>query len=136
MGAWIDRARFAERLAFVHRLFPVLEARAGVRAGNLSGGERQMVAFGMALMVEPGILLLDEPSAGLAPAMVGQMFETVRSVNAAGIAVLMVEQNAVDALKLSHRGYVMAAGRMVMADQAARLIDSAEVAELYLGARQ
>jgi ABC-type branched-subunit amino acid transport system ATPase component len=90
----------------------------------------------MALMVEPGILLLDEPSAGLAPAMVGQMFETVRSVNAAGIAVLMVEQNAVDALKLSHRGYVMAAGRMVMADQAARLIDSAEVAELYLGARQ
>lgn len=136
MGAWIDRTRFAERLAFVHRLFPVLEARAGVRAGSLSGGERQMVAFGMALMVEPGILLLDEPSAGLAPAMVGQMFETVRSVNSAGIAVLMVEQNAVDALKLSHRGYVMAAGRMVMADQAARLIDSTEVAELYLGARQ
>ena len=94
-----------------------------------------MVAFGMALMVEPRVLLLDEPSAGLSPAMVDQMFETVKTVNAAGIAVLMVEQNAIQALRISDRGYVMAAGQVVLADDAAKLLDNEEVSELYLGTR-
>jgi branched-chain amino acid transport system ATP-binding protein/neutral amino acid transport system ATP-binding protein len=135
MGAWTDREHYEERLDRVHRLFPILKERAGVRAGNLSGGQRQMVAFGMALMVEPKVLLLDEPSAGLSPAMVGQMFETIQSVNRSGIAVLMVEQNAIQALRISQRGYVMAAGQVAMADDAAALLDSAEVSELYLGSR-
>ena len=95
-----------------------------------------MVAFGMALMVQPKVLLLDEPSAGLSPAMVEQMFETIQSVNRAGIAVLMVEQNATRALKISQRGYVMAAGQVVMAGEAEALLDSAEVSELYLGSRE
>lgn len=136
MGAWIDRSKFAERLERVYRLFPVLRERARVRAGNLSGGQRQMVAFGMALMVEPKVLLLDEPSAGLSPVMVEQMFAIVRQVNAAGIAVLMVEQNAIQALKISDHGYVMAAGRMALSAPAAELLGSREVSEVYLGTRQ
>ena len=136
MGAWIDREHYAERLDRVHRLFPILKERASVRAGNLSGGQRQMVAFGMALMVQPRVLLLDEPSAGLSPTMVEQMFETIQSVNKTGIAVLMVEQNAIQALKISQRGYVMAAGQVAMAGDAAVLLDSAEVSELYLGSRK
>lgn len=133
MGAWIDAGHFDERLERVFDLFPVLRDRRAARAGNLSGGQRQMVAFGMALMVAPRVLLLDEPSAGLSPAMVEHMFETVRTVNATGIAVLMVEQNARQALRISHRGYVMAAGRVVMARGAAELLDSEDVAGLYLG---
>ena len=136
MGAWIDREHFEERLERVHRLFPVLHERARARAGNLSGGQRQMVAFGMALMVEPRVLLLDEPSAGLSPALVAQMFETIQAVNESGIAVLMVEQNATQALKISQRGYVMAAGRVAMEGAAQALLDSAEVSELYLGSRR
>ncbi len=135
MGAWTDRANYSERLARVHGLFPVLKERATTRAGNLSGGQRQMVAFGMALMVDPQVLLLDEPSAGLSPVMVEQMFDTVREVNATGIAVLMVEQNAIQALRISHHGYVMAAGQIVLADNAANLLDNEEVSELYLGTR-
>ena len=136
MGAWIDREHYQERLERVHRLFPVLHERARARAGNLSGGQRQMVAFGMALMVEPRVLLLDEPSAGLSPALVEQMFETIQAVNRTGIAVLMVEQNATRALKISQRGYVMAAGRVAMEGEAQALLDSAEVSELYLGSRR
>jgi len=136
MGAWTDRGHFYERLDRVHQLFPILSERAGVRAGNLSGGQRQMVAFGMALMVRPKVLLLDEPSAGLSPAMVEQMFETIRLVNQTGIAVLMVEQNAIQALRISQRGYVMAAGQVAIADEAAVLLDSTEVSELYLGSRE
>jgi len=135
MGAWIDREHYEERLDRVHLQFPVLKERARVRAGNLSGGQRQMVAFGMALMVQPRVLLLDEPSAGLSPALVEQMFETIQSVNKTGIAVLMVEQNAIQALRISQRGYVMAAGQVAMADNAAALLGSAEVSELYLGSR-
>jgi ABC-type branched-subunit amino acid transport system ATPase component len=89
----------------------------------------------MALMVEPRVLLLDEPSAGLSPALVEQMFETIQAVNQAGIAVLMVEQNAIQALKISQRGYVMAAGQVAMSGAAQELLDSAEVSELYLGSR-
>ena len=135
MGAWTNQSGYDARLERVYDLFPVLKERGTARAGNLSGGQRQMVAFGMALMVEPRVLLLDEPSAGLSPAMVDQMFETVKTVNAAGIAVLMVEQNAIQALRISDRGYVMAAGQVVLADDAAKLLDNEEVSELYLGTR-
>ena len=136
MGAWIDRSNYDERLERVLTLFPDLKERWSVRAGSLSGGQRQMVAFGMALLVEPRVLLLDEPSAGLSPMMVDQMFETVRRVNETGIAVLMVEQNAVQALRISDHGYVMAAGAVAMSASADRLLHSEEVSDLYLGTRQ
>lgn len=135
MGAWLHRRERADRLAYVFGLFPALTQRRGVRAGNLSGGQRQMVAFSMALMVEPQVLLLDEPSAGLSPKMVEEMFETVAEVNRRGIAVLMVEQNAVRALGISHRGIVMASGRVQLSDAADRLLANEEVGALYLGSR-
>jgi len=136
MGSWIDPARQAERLSKIYELFPVLRERAKVSAGNLSGGQRQMVAFGMAMMVEPKVLLLDEPSAGLSPLMVDQMFDIVKTVNSTGIAVLMVEQNAIQALRISDHGYVMAAGQMAMSAPANELLESRQVSELYLGTRQ
>ncbi len=136
MGSWTAPAEFFERLERVYTLFPVLKERAKIPAGNLSGGQRQMVAFGMALMVEPKVLLLDEPSAGLSPAMVEQMFDTITRVNKTGIAVLMVEQNAVQALRISDHGYVMAAGRVAMSAPADELLKSKDVSELYLGTRQ
>ena len=133
MGAWTLPAEQAERRALVFDLFPALVERQRVRAGNLSGGQRQMVAFGMAMMVEPRLLLLDEPSAGLSPKMVEQMFATVRRVNAAGLAVLMVEQNAIQALRISDRGVVMAGGAIQMSDAAGALLENKQVGELYLG---
>ncbi|MEO9875556.1 MAG: ATP-binding cassette domain-containing protein, partial [Anderseniella sp.] len=136
MGSWIEPKEFDDRYEKVCALFPILKERAKVRAGNLSGGQRQMVAFGMALMVEPKVLLLDEPSAGLSPAMVEQMFDIIKQVNKTGIAVLMVEQNAMQALKISDHGYVMAAGQVAMSAPASELLDSSEVSELYLGTRQ
>lgn len=136
MGSWIEPDMFAERLEGIYGLFPILRERERVKAGNLSGGQRQMVAFGMALMVRPKVLLLDEPSAGLAPIMVDQMFDIVQQVNTSGIAVLMVEQNAIQALKVSDWGYVMSAGQMAMAAPAAELLESKEVSELYLGTRK
>ena len=135
MGAWLHRRERARRLAYVFDLFPILTERRAVRAGSLSGGQRQMVAFSMALMVEPRALLLDEPSAGLSPRMVEEMFETVTEVNRQGVAILMVEQNAIQALGISHRGIVMASGRVQLADAADRLLDNKEVGELYLGSR-
>ena len=135
MGAWILPEQKRERLDAVFTLFPTLAERRRTRAGNLSGGQRQMVAFGMALMVAPMLLLLDEPSAGLAPNMVEHMFETIQLVNRGGTAVLMVEQNAVQALQISHYGIVMAGGQVKLADRAAFLLDSEEVGELYLGAK-
>lgn len=136
MGAWTAIEARQERMERVYELFPVLRERAAVRAGNLSGGQRQMAAFGMALMVAPKLLLLDEPSAGLSPKMVGQMFETVQRVNAIGVGVLMVEQNAIQGLGIANRGIVMAAGEIKLNLPAAELLDNAEVGELYLGTRQ
>ncbi len=133
MGAWTLPAQQAERRALVFDLFPALVERQRVRAGNLSGGQRQMVAFGMAMMVEPRLLLLDEPSAGLSPKMVEQMFATVRRVNESGLAVLMVEQNAIQALRISDRGVVMAGGAIQMSDAAGALLENTQVGELYLG---
>lgn len=135
MGGWIDESRTELARDKVYEMFPDLKPLARVAAGNLSGGQRQMVAFGMALMLEPRVLLLDEPSAGLSPLMVGQMFETVRRVNADGVAILMVEQNAVQGLQIAHEGIVMASGRIAMQAPAADLLNSADVSELYLGSR-
>ena len=133
IGAWIDPARRVERWREVLRIFPVLESKLRVRAGLLSGGQRQMVAFGMALMLGPKVLLLDEPSAGLSPLMVDQMLDTVSAVNREGVAVLMVEQNAVAALKMSHNGIVMASGRVAIRASASELLIDRSVGELYLG---
>lgn len=135
MGAWIEPHKFKSRMESVFALFPALKALRLVKAGNLSGGQRQMVAFGMALMVEPKLLLLDEPSAGLSPAMVEQMFEAIRQVRERGIAILMVEQNAMQALAISDFGTVMSAGRVAMTGPASELLNNREVAELYLGTR-
>ncbi len=136
MGAWTATDTRHERMERVFELFPVLQERSAVRAGNLSGGQRQMAAFGMAMMVAPRLLLLDEPSAGLSPKMVGQMFETVRRVNETGVGVLMVEQNAIQGLGIADRGIVMAAGEIKLNLPASELLDNAEVGELYLGTRQ
>ncbi|MFN3209322.1 MAG: ABC transporter ATP-binding protein [Roseovarius sp.] len=135
MGAWGDKARLEQARNRVYGMFPDLARLRQTRAGNLSGGQRQMVAFGMAMMLEPQMLLLDEPSAGLSPLMVGQMFEIVQRVNAEGVAILMVEQNAIQGLRIAHRGLVMAAGNVVLQDDASGLLESKEVSELYLGSR-
>ncbi|MCC7041816.1 MAG: ABC transporter ATP-binding protein [Burkholderiales bacterium] len=135
MGAWIEPRKFDSRVARVLDLFPALNALKVVRAGNLSGGQRQMVAFGMALMVEPKLLLLDEPSAGLSPVMVEQMFAVIQQVRESGIAIMMVEQNAIQALRVSDVGAVMSAGRVAMIGSASELLGDREVAELYLGTR-
>lgn len=136
MGAWTAKDAREQRMEDVFALFPVLRERGSVRAGNLSGGQRQMAAFGMALMVSPRLLLLDEPSAGLSPKMVGQMFDTVQRVNKTGVGVLMVEQNAIQGLGIASRGIVMAAGEIKLDLPAADLLDNAEVGELYLGTRE
>ncbi|MET4129779.1 ABC transporter ATP-binding protein [Roseovarius sp. MBR-6] len=135
MGAWTDPGRAADACARVYAMFPDLEPLRRVRAGNLSGGQRQMVAFGMAMMLEPRVLLLDEPSAGLSPLMVRQMFDIVRRVNGDGVAILMVEQNAIEGLRIAHRGVVMAAGRVALEGSAESLLTSSDVSELYLGTR-
>ncbi|MGR3460699.1 MAG: ABC transporter ATP-binding protein [Roseovarius sp.] len=135
MGAWTVPGRAEAACARVYGMFPDLEPLRRVRAGNLSGGQRQMVAFGMAMMLEPRVLLLDEPSAGLSPLMVRHMFDIVRRVNADGVAILMVEQNAIEGLRVAHRGIVMAAGRVALEGAAGALLDSSEVSELYLGTR-
>ena len=122
-----------ERMAHVFRLFPRLEERRRQAAGTMSGGERQMVAMGRALMPEPEILLLDEPSAGLAPAFVDAIFEKVLEINRSGVTILMVEQNARRALEMSHRGYVLDLGTNRFSGPGPELIADPKVAELYLG---
>ncbi|MDI3339669.1 MAG: ABC transporter ATP-binding protein [Sphaerobacter sp.] len=122
-----------ERMGQVLRLFPALAERPGERAGRLSGGQRQLLAIARALMLDPQLLLLDEPSASLSPKMVEMVFEKVAEINAAGTAILMVEQNARHALTLSHRGYVLAAGENRLEGEARQLLDSDEVRRLYLG---
>ena len=133
MGSYVLQKGWQKRQADVVARFPILEKRKGVRAGALSGGERQMLAMGMALMVEPKLLLLDEPSAGLAPLLVEMIFEKVREINHQGIAILMVEQNALESLQLSHRGYVMVMGRNRMEGTGKELIANPEIRESFLG---
>jgi ABC-type branched-subunit amino acid transport system ATPase component len=135
MGAWaLEDASFEERVQDVYDRFPVLEERPEQRAGTLSGGQQQMVAMGAALMLDPDLLILDEPSAGLAPQLVDDVFKKIVEINnQEGTAVLMVEQNARRALNESDRGIVLDLGEKEMEGTGAQLLDSNEVQELYLG---
>jgi branched-chain amino acid transport system ATP-binding protein len=122
-----------EDLDRVFGLFPRLAERRTQLAGTLSGGEQQMLAIGRALMGRPELLLLDEPSMGLAPLVVQQIFEIIKEINDQGITVLLVEQNAAQALQLAHRGYVLETGEVVMSDAAAELLTNPRVRAAYLG---
>jgi len=132
MGS-IDRARTSEQIERMYELFPRLGERRTQTAGTMSGGERQMVAMARALMPEPQVLLLDEPSAGLAPAFVEAIFEKVEDINRAGVTIVMVEQNARRALGMSNRGYVLDLGKDRFEGPGRELLDDPKVAELYLG---
>ena len=123
----------AQDLDYVLGLFPRLAERRRQIAGTLSGGEQQMLAIGRALMCRPRLLLLDEPSMGLAPIMVQKIFEIIRRIAANGVTLLLVEQNAKLALEVSDRGYVMESGRIVLADSAAALLANPQVQNAYLG---
>jgi len=127
------RARMGESLAGVLRLFPRLAERQGQLAGTLSGGEQQMLAIGRALMARPRLLLLDEPSLGLAPLVAAELFQTIVAVNAEGVTVLLVEQNVHQALRIAHHGYVLETGRIVTAGSARALLDDPYIKEAYLG---
>ena len=133
MGAFIRNDDYGSRLQEVYDLFPVLRERSKQKVGQLSGGQRQMVAMGRALMLDPQILLLDEPSAGLAPLLVSMIFEKIGEVNATGVAMIIVEQNAREALKMAHHGYVLAMGKNVLDDGGQALLANEKIARLYLG---
>jgi branched-chain amino acid transport system ATP-binding protein len=117
----------------IYELFPRLRERTAQRAGTLSGGEQQMLAIGRALMAKPRVLLLDEPSMGLAPILVEQIFDIIKTINQDGTTVLLVEQNALMALAIANRGYILQTGEIVLTDQAAALATNAAVREAYLG---
>ncbi len=133
MGAFIRTDDIGPRLRQLYELFPALGERRRERVGRMSGGERQMVAMARALMLDPAALLLDEPSAALAPRMVDVVFEKIVEINRSGVAILLVEQNARDALRLSHRGYVLAAGQKRFEGPGLALLEDEEVGRLYLG---
>jgi branched-chain amino acid transport system ATP-binding protein len=134
MGATVNHMQFFnEDVGSVYKLFPILEKRSTQRAGTLSGGEQQMLAIGRALMARPRLLLLDEPSLGLAPIIVKSIFEAIRELNASrGLTVFLVEQNAFHALKLAHRAYVMVNGRITMTGTGQELLAKPEVRAAYL----
>jgi len=133
MGAFIRNDDYSKRIEEIYELFPVLGERRKQKAGQLSGGQRQMVAMGRALMLDPQVLLLDEPSAGLAPNLVDMIFEKIKQINATGVAIIIVEQNAREALKMADHGYVLAMGQNVLDDSGQALLASEEVGRLYLG---
>ncbi len=128
-----NRAHRAADLARVYAMFPVLAERAGGLAGNLSGGEQQMLAIGRALMARPRLLLLDEPSMGLAPIIVQDIFRTLREINRAGLTIFLVEQNVRQALKIAQHAYVLETGRIVLAGTGRELLDNPRVQQAYLG---
>ena len=133
MGCFLAPKRFDERYDVVTGLFPRLAERAEQRAGSLSGGERQMVAIGRALMLDPSLLLLDEPSAGLSPILQDEVFLRCKLINDTGVAILMVEQNARRCLQVCHRGYVLDQGRNAYTGTGRELLTDPKVIELYLG---
>ena len=126
-------AENAEQLEHVYELFPRLRERSGQKGGTLSGGEQQMLAIGRALMTRPRVLLLDEPSLGLAPILVQQIFEIIRAINAQGMTILLVEQNAIQALAIASRGYVLQTGQVVLSGGAQELRENETVRKAYLG---
>ncbi|UOF00878.1 ABC transporter ATP-binding protein [Bdellovibrio reynosensis] len=135
MGAYSrkDKAQIKADFEMCYQLFPRLKERLHQMAGTLSGGEQQMLAISRALICRPKLLLLDEPSLGLAPIIVAQIFEIIKKLNAEGMTILLVEQNARMALKISHRAYVLETGRVVMQDSAQNLLNNDEVRKSYLG---
>jgi branched-chain amino acid transport system ATP-binding protein len=134
MGAFSRREKVPQAdFDHVYELFPRLRERISQRAGTLSGGEQQMLAIGRALMANPRVLLLDEPSMGLAPILVEQIFEIIKTINQSGTTVLLVEQNALMALAIAHRGYILQTGEIVLTDQAAALAKNEAVRRAYLG---
>jgi branched-chain amino acid transport system ATP-binding protein len=135
VGAYTDRARREKKdtLEWVYQLFPALRQRKNQLAGTLSGGEQQMVALGRGLMSRPRLIMLDEPSLGLAPRLVLTVFETVKRIREEGVTVLLIEQNVRNALEISDRGYVLETGRIVLGEESKKLIDIGHVKKAYLG---
>ncbi len=135
MGAFriTDKACIKANMERVFELFPRMEERRRQKGGTLSGGEQQMLAMGRALMSEPDILLLDEPSMGLAPLLVDHIFQVIKTLNSSGMTILLVEQNALKALKIANRGYVLQTGRVVLTGKGSELLDNTLVKEAYLG---
>lgn len=135
MGAYTrtDKAAVAASIADVHALFPLLEERASMAAGTLSGGEQMMLAIGRALLASPRLLLLDEPSLGLAPKMVETIFDVIETLKAKGVTILLVEQNAAMALEIADRAYVMENGRIALSGTGRSLIENDRVRQSYLG---
>jgi len=136
VGGHLLGGEMAARLERAYALFPVLAQKRRERVRTLSGGQRQMLAIARALMTDPALLMLDEPTAGLAPKVVGEVFAQLRRLAESGVAVLMVEQNAREALRASDRGYVLAEGRNRIEGRAAELLDNPEVAAMFLGGRR
>jgi branched-chain amino acid transport system ATP-binding protein len=134
MGGYTRTSReVAENIEHVFSMFPRLRERAGQKGGTLSGGEQQMLAIGRALMTRPKVLLLDEPSLGLSPILIQQIFGIIREINDQGTTILLVEQNALQALEVADRGYVLQTGRVILADSAAGLAANPDVRRAYLG---
>ena len=133
MGAYIRDAGVADAMARVFDLFPILKERRRQLAGELSGGQRQQVAIGRALMTEPRLLMLDEPTAGVSPVVMDDLFDRILEIRATGIAILMVEQNAAQALSIADRGYVLVTGRNRYTDSGQALLDDPEVRRSFLG---
>tara|TARA_B100001179_G_scaffold76469_1_gene53813 strand:- start:519 stop:1253 length:735 start_codon:yes stop_codon:yes gene_type:complete len=136
MGSFIKEEGMAESIKSMYDLFPVLKEKRNDPANQLSGGQRQMLAFARAMMLKPKLIILDEPSAGLAPNLVSSVFETILTIHKAGVAVLMVEQNAKAALERSNRGYVLATGENRADGTGKSLLNNKEIASLYLGGKK
>ncbi|KGH08636.1 amino acid ABC transporter ATP-binding protein [Comamonas thiooxydans] len=132
-GFFLSKAEIADGVEHVFKLFPRLKERAAQRSGTMSGGEQQMLAIGRALMSKPRLLLLDEPTLGLAPLIIAQIFEIIQTIRAAGVTVFLVEQNANRALQIADRGYVLETGKVVLEDSGVNLLSNDEVRKAYLG---